>query len=77
MNSLFYAGGFFGSIFTAWFADRFGRKTSIALGSLIVLLSCALCAGSVDVAMFIVFRFCTGWGYGHPPFVSHHWLTNL
>ncbi|OCK78500.1 MFS transporter, partial [Lepidopterella palustris CBS 459.81] len=61
MNSLFYAGGFFGSVFNAWYADRFGRKTSIATACVIMIASAALCAGSVHVAMFIVFRFCTGW----------------
>jgi len=61
MNSLFYAGGFFGSIFNSWYADRFGRRTAIATACVIMIISAALCAGSVDVAMFIVFRFCTGW----------------
>lgn len=61
MNSLFYAGGFFGSLFTSWFADRFGRKTAIATACGIMIVSSALCAGSVDVAMFMVFRFFTGW----------------
>lgn len=62
MNSLFYAGGFVGSVFNSWFSDRYGRKTSIMIGCVILLVSCALCAGSVNPAMFIVFRFCTGWG---------------
>ncbi|KAF2802333.1 general substrate transporter [Mytilinidion resinicola] len=61
MNSLFYAGGFFGSVFNAWYADRFGRKTSIMTACVIMVIAAALCAGSVHVAMFIVFRFCTGW----------------
>jgi MFS family permease len=61
MNSLFYAGGFFGSVFNAWYADKFGRKTSLVTACIIMIVSAALCAGSVHVAMFIVFRFCTGW----------------
>jgi MFS family permease len=61
MNSLFYAGGFFGALFNSWFIDRFGRKMSIATACTIMIISSALCAGSVHVAMFIVFRFCTGW----------------
>ncbi|KAL4939228.1 hypothetical protein BDV06DRAFT_225199 [Aspergillus oleicola] len=61
MNSLFYVGGFFGALFNAWFVDRFGRKASIGTACAIMVVSCALCAGSVHVAMFILFRFTTGW----------------
>ena len=61
MNSLFYAGGFFGALFNSWYADRFGRKGSIMTACIVMILSAALCAGSVNVAMFIVFRFFTGW----------------
>jgi len=61
MNSLFYAGGFFGAIFNSWFIDRFGRKWSIGTACVLMIVSSALCAGSAHVAMFIVFRFFTGW----------------
>ncbi|KAK4938711.1 hypothetical protein LTR10_020894 [Elasticomyces elasticus] len=61
MNSLFYAGGFFGSIVNSWYVDRYGQKTSIATVCIIMIISAALCAGLVDVAMFIVFRFFSGW----------------
>lgn len=61
MNSLFYAGGFFGAVFNSWCADRFGRKKALATGATIMIISSALCAGSVTVSMFIVFRFFTGW----------------
>lgn len=61
-TSLYYAGGFFGALCSNWIGDRWGRKTAIMAGALIVLVSTALCAGSVHIAMFIVFRFFTGWG---------------
>lgn len=61
-NSLFYAGGLFGALFNSWFADRFGRKTAIMGGCIVSIIANALCAGSVHVAMFIVFRFFAGWG---------------
>ena len=61
MNSLFYAGGFFGAIFNSFYADRFGRKASVCTACAIMIISAALCAGAVDIAMFIVFRFFTGW----------------
>lgn len=61
LNSLFYAGGFFGCIFNSWYIDRFGRKASIGTACIIMIVSSALCAGSVNVTMFIIFRFFTGW----------------
>ncbi|OQV04953.1 hypothetical protein CLAIMM_09763 [Cladophialophora immunda] len=61
-SSVFYVGGFLGSIFSNWVGDRFGRKKAIFVGAVLVLLSAALCAGSVHIAMFIVFRFTGGWG---------------
>jgi sugar porter (SP) family MFS transporter len=61
-GSLYYAGGFFGSLFSNWMADRYGRKPAILVGLIIVLLSAALCAGSVHIAMFIVFRLTSGFG---------------
>ncbi|KAJ5924907.1 general substrate transporter [Penicillium verhagenii] len=61
MNSLFYVGGFFGALFNSWYVDRVGRKASIGTACMIMLISCALCAGSVHAAMFIVFRLTTGW----------------
>jgi len=63
MNALFYAGGFFGCIFTAWFADYAGRIRTIALACIIQIVACALCAGSVNIGMFIAFRFVTGWRF--------------
>ncbi|KIM94679.1 hypothetical protein OIDMADRAFT_60456 [Oidiodendron maius Zn] len=61
-TSLYYAGGFFGALFSNWISDRFGRKVAIGSGVLLILLSSALTAGSVNIAMFIVFRCMCGWG---------------
>lgn len=61
MNSLFYVGGVFGTIFNAWFADYAGRRTTIIVACLIMIISGALVSGSVGMEMFIVFRFFTGW----------------
>ncbi|KAL3474490.1 sugar transporter family protein [Aspergillus californicus] len=61
MNSLFYVGGFFGTIFNAWFADYTGRRGTIIVACLVLIISGALVAGSVGVKMFIVFHFFTGW----------------
>jgi MFS family permease len=64
MNGLNSAGSAFGCWFTAWSADKFGRKRSIQLGAFIMIIGAALCAGSVDVAMFLVARFIAGFGIG-------------
>lgn len=61
-NGLWYTGGFCGSICHGWVANRYGRKASIALGALLVIVSGAILTGSVNPAMFIVFRFFNGWG---------------
>ncbi|KIW17965.1 hypothetical protein PV08_05160 [Exophiala spinifera] len=57
INSLFYAGGFFGCIFASWSNDRLGRKPTIIIAAILMIISGALCAGSVKVGMFMVFRF--------------------
>ena len=62
MNGLFQAGAFVGSIGINVVADRFGRKMSIIVPSLLVLISGACLAGSVNVGMFIAFRFFSGMG---------------
>jgi sugar porter (SP) family MFS transporter len=61
MNSLYYAGGFFGAVFNSWFADFAGRRAAIMVACLVMVIAGALVAGSVNVEMFIVFRFFTGW----------------
>ncbi|PMD50042.1 general substrate transporter [Hyaloscypha bicolor E] len=62
MNGLFQAGAFFGSLGINVVGDRFGRKMSIIIPSLLVLVSGACLAGSVNVGMFIAFRFFSGMG---------------
>lgn len=62
MNGLFYTGGFIGCIIIGPLANRWGRKVSIYIGLVFILISNALLAGSVNTAMFIVFRFFQGVG---------------
>jgi len=62
MNGVFQTGGLLGVFAVSWFADKYGRKVAIAVCAVILILSAALLAGSVSVAMFIVFRFTSGAG---------------
>ncbi|KAI1608338.1 MFS transporter [Exophiala viscosa] len=56
-NALFFFGGAVGSLVVAVFADKYGRRPFITIGTIVMLVSTALVAGSVHIAMFIVFRF--------------------
>ncbi|CAK7229976.1 hypothetical protein SCUCBS95973_007416 [Sporothrix curviconia] len=55
--SLSQVGGFFGSFFVAWTADK-------SPACLFVIVGGALTAGSVNVPMFLVFRIIGGFGVG-------------
>lgn len=63
-TSLSQAGGFFGSFFNSWMADKYGRPRSFQVACLITIVGGALTAGSVNIPMFLVFRFLMGFGVG-------------
>lgn len=65
-TALFYVGGIFGCLLNSWMADRFGRKITVATACALQLIASACLAGSVNIAMFIVFRFVNGLGYVSP-----------
>ncbi|KAK5136980.1 hypothetical protein LTR08_001487 [Meristemomyces frigidus] len=62
MNGLYQVGGFLGVFTVSYFADNWGRRAAIGVSAIITALSGALLAGSVNVAMFIFFRFTSGAG---------------
>lgn len=51
MNGLYQVGGFLGVFTVSYFADHWGRRVAIGVSALITVLSGALLAGSVNVAM--------------------------
>lgn len=59
---MYYVGGAVAAFGVGFVAERYGRKWAIAWSAIITLISGALLAGSVDVAMFVVFRFVSGAG---------------
>lgn len=78
MNGLFQAGGVIGTLVLPWIADKYGRKWACATVSttvwlrtdiltrfqsaILVIVSGAIMCGSVNVGMFIAFRFVAGAG---------------
>lgn len=77
VGGLFQAGSFFGSCLISYVADRWGRKMSITVPLLLVMISGALLAGSVHIGMFLTFRFFSGmgsfWLLGSIPI----WMTEI
>ena len=64
MNGLFQVGGLLGVLASIWIADKYGRRMALFVNAITVVIGGALQAGSVSMAMFIVFRFVAGWGTG-------------
>ncbi|EXJ87565.1 hypothetical protein A1O3_04525 [Capronia epimyces CBS 606.96] len=60
----FLGGGLIGAVIQAPISNRYGRRVATGSAALLTVLSGALQAGSVHVAMFIVARFICGLGAG-------------
>jgi sugar porter (SP) family MFS transporter len=63
-SGLFAAGGAIGSFFLKFVADSLGRKRAIQIICVVCMISGALQAGSVHIAMFLVGRFLSGVAIG-------------
>ncbi|KAK5276623.1 hypothetical protein LTR16_010917, partial [Cryomyces antarcticus] len=63
-NGINSAGSAVAAVFCAWSANAYGRLRTIQLGAVVLIIGAALCAGSVNVAMFLVARFIAGFGVG-------------
>ena len=64
LNGVNSAGAFIRCIISAWAADAYGRKRTIQLGCVILVVGGALCAGSADIGMFLAGRVIAGIGSG-------------
>ncbi|KAH0278568.1 general substrate transporter, partial [Aureobasidium melanogenum] len=62
--STFQGGAVLGTIINMIFADRLGRKKTIAAGSIVSLLGCILQAAAVNMAMLMAGRFIAGAAVG-------------
>ena len=56
INGIFFACAMIGCGVAAYSTHRFGRKKSMAIGLSIAIIGDALVAGSVHIAMLLVFR---------------------
>ncbi|RFU24119.1 hypothetical protein B7463_g12217, partial [Scytalidium lignicola] len=63
-NGLYAGAGAIGCWTVFWLLDKLGRKRAIQIISVICIISAALQAGSVHIAMFLVARFLNGIGVG-------------
>jgi len=63
-NGVSSAGACLGAIYNSWSADALSRKHTIQIGAVILSIGAGLCAGSVNVGMFIFARLFAGIGIG-------------
>jgi MFS family permease len=64
LNGVNSAGAIIGCLTSAYTADKYGRKRTMQLGCIILVVGGALCAGSVSIGMFIAGRVVAGMGAG-------------
>jgi sugar porter (SP) family MFS transporter len=62
LNGINSAGAIAGCLLQAWTADYYGRKHTMQIGCVVLIVGGALCAGAVNMAMFLVGRFIAGVG---------------
>jgi MFS family permease len=64
LNGLYAGAGIIGALTVFWFLDVLGWKKSIQVISICYVISAAIQAGSVYIAMFLVGRFFNGLAVG-------------
>jgi MFS family permease len=60
LNGVNSGGAIVGCLYNVWSAEKFGRKWTMMIGCIILIVGGALCSGAVDLAMFIVGRGVAG-----------------
>lgn len=60
LNGVNSAGAIIGCVCHVWSSETLGRKRTMVVGCVVLAIGGALCAGAVDVAMFIVGRGVAG-----------------
>lgn len=73
--SSYEVGATFGAAFTFALGDRFGRKTYVVGGSLVVIVGAIIQSTSYGVAQFLVGRLIAGVGLGFMTTVIPVWLA--
>ncbi|OAP58403.1 hypothetical protein AYL99_07493 [Fonsecaea erecta] len=61
---VFFASAIFGCAWASYSSDKIGRKKTVLIAAIISIVSTALVAGSVHIAMLIIFRGCSGFASG-------------
>jgi MFS family permease len=64
MNGANSAGSAIGAVLTSWCADKYGRLRTIQWGAFVMVIGAILCAGAVNIPMFMVARVVAGFGIG-------------
>lgn len=64
LNGVNSAGAIIGCLTSAWTADKYGRKRTLGGECVILVVGGALCAGSIDIGMFLAGRVIAGIGAG-------------
>jgi hypothetical protein len=69
INGVFYGGGAIGCWTMSYLADYFGRRRCLQIICVVLIISAALQAGSVHIAMLLVARFSNG--------ISIGWINSI
>lgn len=59
--ALYFIGGLFGSACHGLVADRYGRKASASVASVVMIIGAAVCTAAPNMGVYIAFRFFCGW----------------
>jgi MFS family permease len=69
INGVYYGGGALGCWSMSYLADYFGRRRSVQIICVVCIISAALQAGSIHIAMLLVSRLLNG--------ISIGWINSI